>query len=816
MRLRFSLRRLAILVVTALALACLTLAFDLFFAVNGDQYVHYTFSDKAYLKSDLLIRSQLHHLAYEYSHYRNFTKHVPDDFESQALSQKCEAFFKFTEENSPDWQFDLLKDANFEKWAVNKAAYFKDRSHQALASKKKTDRTHPELNKNELATINAGFLASVEDTKAVSRTMADTIALMRIYGQCFVNADPQTSREVLLGDANKGFFDGFTSKLFHFLTPTTPIFERFDGTIVDDGLPIFSNGKYSGQRHHFSEMNIVDYVRTHSNGKGIVISARSSHGRDIVKLIRVLRALNNELPIQIVHRGDLTKKNRNYIWFAARAEPDELLDPTGNGDYRSILPEINLQEQYAEYGSTFRKQELWFVDVKRLIPRQNKGLFEGYLNKILALIFNLFEEVLLMDADLVPLVKPLAFFQTSEYKASGTMFFRDRAIRDANDYVETNFFTLLMPTRNASMDGLFGIRPITNHTLSNPYLTGWRHSMEAGIVPIHKTQHFMGLLMTIPLALWVNPVKSSIWGDKEMYWLGLSMAGDENYRFNKYGAASIGVATEDRSLKNYANSSAVEVCSTHPGHVGSDDKLLWINLGFSYCKKNGYFRDKAHFPFLEIELPVLRQLYHDPVRIKQALIPPELPLLRPFGSPIDITSEQNFIKSWKERPRDLDEIPKGQPKGQILNQDPQKSWIKSPICQGYNYCAYDSIASYKQGEKLDSLGRFLTFSKDDTRMFDYLAKVWITGIPKSRAPGDAKKLAEKAPEREVEKSPFQDDPKSSNKGVQDEPPATEEGASLIAALSRLAEPQISLPSGLVELEQQQGKTREQRPPVGGN
>ena len=46
--------------------------------------------------------------------------------------------------------------------------------------------------------------------------------------------------------------------------------------------------------------------------------------------------------------------------------------------------------------------------------------------------------------------------------------------------------------------------------------------------------------MMFPLALWSEPVQSSIWGDKEMYWLGLSMAGDENYEFNKYAAASVG------------------------------------------------------------------------------------------------------------------------------------------------------------------------------------------------------------------------------------------------------------------------------------
>ena len=41
-------------------------------------------------------------------------------------------------------------------------------------------------------------------------------------------------------------------------------------------------------------------------------------------------------------------------------------------------------------------------------------------------------------------------------------------------------------------------------------MTGWRHYQEAGVVAYNKMQHFLGILMMFPLALWSEPVQSSI------------------------------------------------------------------------------------------------------------------------------------------------------------------------------------------------------------------------------------------------------------------------------------------------------------------
>ena len=79
-----------------------------------------------------------------------------------------------------------------------------------------------------------------------------------------------------------------------------------------------------------------------------------------------------------------------------------------------------------------------------------------------------------------------------------------------------------------------GVEPVTAHTLNNPYMKGWRHCQEAGLVMLDRKRHFRSLLTLFPLSIWKEPIKSLIWGDKEMYWLAMSIAGDEDYTLNHH------------------------------------------------------------------------------------------------------------------------------------------------------------------------------------------------------------------------------------------------------------------------------------------
>ncbi|ODV80923.1 glycosyltransferase family 71 protein [Suhomyces tanzawaensis NRRL Y-17324] len=727
---RFSLKRLTLILVATVVVLILYLIcivnFDDMSAFYQDLLIHDRYDDRSFKNSDSIIRQEFHYSNYLFEGYDNFTALYDNDIErvqSLPLNEKCKAFFDQHELYNPEWAIDLWRgDIKFEKNINHKKMFFKSRS-DILKEQKSAKGESDEITRIDNNTINEEFKNSYKASKIAEQGMADTITLMRLYGKCFVNNENHEMNDI---------YQKYSNKLFPFLnTHALPTFERLtqqgDRLFGDNILPVFhTDNQFTGQTVLYDpgHDNLIDFLHKNTSGKGIVISAANKHVRDLIKLIRVLRALNNRLPIQIVYNGDINTKSRRIIELVATRDIDFLLNPGMASEHLDVLPELKLLEQYKDYGSEFPPQDIWLVNIKFSIEKQEKQSFPKYSNKLLALLMSSFEEVVLLDADTVPLVPIIEFFESDEYKKSGTFFFKDRSLRDHNDYIETNYFSKLFPINEKSMDTLFNIPLVTNKTMSNKYMTGWRHFQEAGVVALQKKDHFLPILMTLPLSYWRDPARSSIWGDKEMYWLGFAMSGDESYEFNEYSAASVGELTKNSTYAFYPNTTSQELCSTHPGHVDKNGKLLWINSGFSFCKKNGSFRDRLNFPFSIFEAEELNQKYSKPLQIRAAIIPPDLPNLREPFNPIDDTPELDFMESWTHRHKDMDELDNRR----IEDYGPQKGWMHNPNCQGYFYCAYNQIATYNltNGNGLDE-GHVFEFDEESTKLFDYLGKIWITG-----------------------------------------------------------------------------------------
>ncbi|CAI5757932.1 unnamed protein product [Candida verbasci] len=737
---RLTVKKLLLSFLTLLLLTITYLLLQSSFSLDQLRRLYYSFEnyDLEKLKSDSLeIRKKLHYTNYIYSGYNNFTSHYNhnlDKIKSIPLNEKCHTFYSQLLESDPQFKFKAFNSVGerLDKSSDRKEMFFKN---ELNTLKNEHRKGHPDkefiptLGMNR--TIESKYYANLSKTQRVIQSMADTATIIRVFGKCFLNNDK-------IDDSLNKLSLEFSKRLFPFITNSIPVFRKA-GTTQENGWPVVKNDEIDYKTQNSDES--IMFFRDNSKGKGIVISATSRHAKDLQRLIRILRALNNQLPIQIIFKNDINKRNMELLEAAAVADVENVLDQTTSpNEHQNHLPELNLLQEYKNYGSDFPKQDLTFVNIVSCLERGYKYSFPGYSNKVLALLFSSFEEIILLDADTIPLVPPSEFFESNEYQKSGTYFFQDRSLRDNNDFMETNFFSNLFPTNEKSIETLFNIPQVTSKTMNNKYMTGWRHFQEAGVVVFNKKQHFLGLLMMFPLSLWAEPVHSSIWGDKEMYWLGLSMAGDENYEFNSNAAASIGENTILQNRKYYPNSKSNEVCSTHPGHVNSEGKLLWINSGFSYCKKNGYFRDRVKYPFSTFENKELISLFQSPLQIKAALIPPDLPNYREPNSPIDFTTELEIKKSWKSRKKDTDEINNDLKTGEkrkefIEDYGPQKGWVKNPICFGYMYCAYDNIESYDSNKEFDT-GKFYEFNEDERRKFNYLAKIWHTGgsrtLPKKK------------------------------------------------------------------------------------
>lgn len=730
------LRRRTVVLLAALAIA--TACYFHFSIFLGRPITHpLQFSEEGLGFQDYLTRKRMHYTRYDFSLKENFTaRHDLAAFAKKPKLQKCMDFFRFMDEVYPQWETSKLEHHVYDKSATRKYNCFQENVKFIVKDKiLKNDPKPDEITDEDKAKWNRWFELRVEQLLATENEMADTMSIIRMFGHCFLQ-DPVAHS---LGEA-KDVYDRYLRKV-------TPFFANrlgyFDGP---------SEVKLFPDAPPFQDTNIVDYYHTNMKGRGIVISGSTKYSRDIVKLIRLLRALNNKLPIQIIYRSDMLIRSKEAVNHAATADIDDLFGPHLS-DARlleKVLPDIDCVKDAAALGITYPKQHVTYINIQPTMLSLSTRDFKGYNNKILALFFNTFEEVLLLDADTVPLILPEDYFQIDEYVKTGAHFFRDRSLKDSNDWIETNYFTKLMPHRHNEIDMALGIKPVTEHTLNNPYLRGWRHSQEAGLIAFDRKRHFTSLLALLPLLMWKEPVRLSIWGDKEMYWLLMLIVGDEDYAFNKYGAASVGTIL-DKSLMLYNRTKAAEVCLSHPGHVGSDGRLLWLNSGFSYCKKNGYARDQKKFPYSAYGgRDELMRLYEGPLRIENAVVPPDLPPLRPVGSPASIEKETQFVIAAKSRKKDVDDMDVDQ----IDAYNPQKGWVKSSCCSNYHYCAYTLIESYDNTGELDESGLLFTYTPIERKRYDLLGKVWLTGkknlLPQKLAEDKEKERQEKeAKEKEA-------------------------------------------------------------------
>ena len=98
---------------------------------------------------------------------------------------------------------------------------------------------------------------------------------------------------------------------------------------------------------------------------GVVMSVSDYLVADTIRLIRVLRLLNNSLPIEIVHKSDLHESSQQLLIAAAR-----------------------------ESGSlNYPPQELWFLDVKDMLNDEYLARFKRFSNKWLAITFCSFQNL---------------------------------------------------------------------------------------------------------------------------------------------------------------------------------------------------------------------------------------------------------------------------------------------------------------------------------------------------------------------------------------------------------------------------------------
>lgn len=669
---------------------------------------------------------------------------------SLTFEERCDLYFDTLFSQDINWNIDLGIDfQGGDRWAFDFGRFKldkKDAAKKKVAEEKKIDESKVEEKDldDKLKHMHDEFL---EKMRKDEQKMTDIISHVRIFNKCYITSDnaivlnrnrefashqsnwmkqlslvgiinaKSNERSLLRNAKALESCSALESRVYRWLSFSYPVYERWTGETlltppkmsdyIKDEVVFTptnskaqhgrgaSNLKKSKVRGNNGNKCFLQNFKNKLNAKGLVLSIADKHVDSTIKLIHLLRALNNRYPIQIVYYSSLSEESKRRIVEAARSRFTDL--PGSFSNVAHLFP----NDYFDPKGKGLPMQEVWFVSVYNTIQDHYRSEFNGFGNKYLAALFNSFEEYILLDADTVMLKPPEYFFNTDAYKKKGAFFFKDRTSTLFRPESDATFFKKMSPS---IIDQVFFDIPIlTNHTLSSPFFDGMEYMMESGLVCIDRNLHFNSILMMFQLNF-LKPARQRVYGDKEIFWLGFAIDGDESYEFNKFPAAAIGSETpqEERLTSSGKPKYSRELCSAHPGHINGEDgkTLLWFNSGFQFCgeaERVNYeeeFSNKERLKYLS-SVDEMKSLYWSKLHIKQAIIPP-------------------FEDKWHTLCENIQE-------------EPKEGWkMDRGYCRSYLWCAYSSIGGFgKDGSDNTQVGYFINFDKDQIDLIEYYGDIWI-------------------------------------------------------------------------------------------
>lgn len=641
--------------------------------------------------------------------YENIFKTVdPDHFINLSLEKKCEIYFKELYKSDPTWAFNELEAGYPYNGYIfdTKEQFLNDRRNEFKSSLNREDIGDDELNKL-IEEKGKKFEWDIKYDQARKESfdsetyMTSQMTNLRVFSQCYLDSSINPEQQEKIDTMHPNITCAENEKrLFKYLTKKLPTYTRWTNetiNVLPDMSKYLADVDYKTKVTELRKNETLCFTRTlmdSLNGKGIVISAADKHVDELSSLIFVLRALNNKLPIQIVHRGDLTGYSQGILADVSRSL-DLNLDKIKS--FKSYIQANFEHVRDLDIETIFPKQEIWFVDTTPAIDPNDKR-FITYGNKLLTLLFSSFEDTVLIDTDTVPFVDIDEYILNSKvYKEKGAFFFKDRQLYDHITGPELTYFKKLLPTRVDN--AFFGIPELTNFTMNNRFFgQHYKHVQESGMVAINKKKHMRSTLTINALQMW-HAATTRVHGDKELFWLGFSIAGDEDYYLNKHGVGAVGqinpnsnrlLGDKDDSRRSQLKSH--QVCTTHPAHLsGIDDKtLLWMNSGFIDCKRENEAENDIKMDLYKNVFDNAEQLkktYVGPLKIKAVLVPP--------------------------------------PQERVINNDkgePASGWEVMFGCGGYLYCAYTNIGG---SEDPYYSGTLVEYDKDQQLLYDYLGELWV-------------------------------------------------------------------------------------------
>lgn len=498
-----------------------------------------------------------------------FSMFSMEELKKVSKEERCFVFF-----GGLDYNWKLPTFENDTKYHVNLYDPEPFLSQRAKAGKTISDA------ENIIEEVFKDITAKVKSNKEIEKKVIDATYIFRTYNACF------------LKNYEARFCNKIDDRVFPWFTFKSPIYKRWDGLVIDDFnlmRDYYSNLKFPSGIRYEDAICFWNKFRLRIYGKGIVVPISENSLDDLIRLLKVLRFLKNKYPVQFVHTGDLSDSSQKSLVEAARMNLE-------------LEGELKIQES---------EQNIWFVNIKDCLSTNSGFASNNNSLKWLASLLTSFEEIILLNPEVV-LFKPIStIFELPSYKSDGAYFFRGRYGVESTAPEITKLFKTMLPSiiENTLFDTLL----VTNHTLKNDVFTKkFKNVLDPSVMVINRQRHFPGLLFGTQLNSW-GPVLDQ---DTDFFWVSQSMMGDESYTLDKYSSGAAGIL--DNS--SYENSNVI--VAEQQLHLDPSDNynLLWMSHGFRYCKEDTWKTDvsdfnDAHFTEQELSIKYLSVIGIDSVII---------------------------------------------------------------------------------------------------------------------------------------------------------------------------------------------------------
>ncbi|KAL6454604.1 MNT4 putative alpha-1 [Candida maltosa Xu316] len=580
------------------------------------------------------------------------------------LETKCKTYFGDKSLNvNIDYSYPV------EPLVYKRKKWLKDRV-RALRKEHKQDRDKYDFD----AIAKSEFAQVSKNQSDYEHAMANDFDNMRIYGKCFTG-------ELNLDSRLERLCSEYQKKLYPWMSGKWPRFEDSQK-----------------QQQIQPEGCMINQLAKNNKGKGIVIPIlpNGSHNQinHVSRLIRVLRGLDNKLPIQIMY-VKLSEKEKQQLMKVATSE------------------------------SQFPRQDISFVNLSPAItiPVNNNLMVS------LSSIFSTFEEMVILGEHTIPLVNIESLFKTERYLSTGMFFFKppshlkDRVTKFNPGFHEVaEFIKSQLPPSNNDVK-YFGFQKRKDDpTIDRFFKLQFNNIIDPSLILINKSKVLSGLLMATSFELY-DYFKIRVSRDSSDHlWIGQLLSGTtDKVTFNFNYAVSPGIFTPAQNVPKDATE-AQEICSSSWGQVAEVDDISLIYVTShqleNWLTNKQFFesllRDKYLFKVEEevdnifdkgqdiktnMDRPndsLFRKIQRNPLTIETFIKPPTL------SSVIYVHSFNEPDQSWVIQ-KDFDNIKQGHP----------------------FYCVYDTVGNpLAEGVR----GTSVNVNEDSQKKYLRLFDIWVQDL----------------------------------------------------------------------------------------